>query len=84
MWTTINEPYNHAFGYEVMTSAPGLNTTGVGIYLAAHNMIKAHARVYHLYDKHYRAKQKGEPDFHSVSLCLLKTLSQRSSNVSFR
>jgi beta-glucosidase/6-phospho-beta-glucosidase/beta-galactosidase len=60
-WCTVNEPINQAFGYEGTDYAPGLNSTGVGSYLAAHNMIKAHARAYHLYDKYYRSKQKGKP-----------------------
>jgi beta-glucosidase len=60
-WCTINEPVNQAFGYEGIYYAPGLNSTGVGGYLAAHNMIKAHARAYHLYDKNYRSKQNGKP-----------------------
>jgi len=66
-WTTLNEPCQHALGYEYKNFAPGLNTTGVGLYLATHNMIKAHARAYHLYDKNYRGKQKGELHFHKLS-----------------
>jgi beta-glucosidase/6-phospho-beta-glucosidase/beta-galactosidase len=60
-WCTVNEPYNQALGYETSMLAPGLNITGIGGYLAAHNMIKAHARVYHLYKKYYRSTQKGKP-----------------------
>jgi beta-glucosidase/6-phospho-beta-glucosidase/beta-galactosidase len=77
-WSTVNEPYTHAFGFEGTMFAPGLNSNGVGVYLAAHNMIKAHARAYHLYDKYYRSKQKGEPYFHKLSrqkLISLKNLS---------
>jgi len=59
-WTTINEPWTHALGYEGSSFAPGVNSPGFGLYQAAHNMIKAHARVYHLYDDQYRAKQQGE------------------------
>jgi beta-glucosidase/6-phospho-beta-glucosidase/beta-galactosidase len=66
-WCTINEPYYHAFGYEGTVFAPGLNSTGIGGYLAAHNMIKAHARVYHLYDKQYRSTQKGKPHLRKFS-----------------
>ena len=28
-------------------------------YLIAHNLIRAHAKVYHLYDKNFRYKQNG-------------------------
>ncbi|XP_069681381.1 myrosinase 1-like [Periplaneta americana] len=65
-WSTLNEPYTYSLGYEryqdedFIITAPRLNTSGVGMYLAAHNMIKAHARVYHLYDKHFRATQRGK------------------------
>jgi beta-glucosidase len=64
-WTTINEPWSHALGYEGALLAPGVNATGVGLYQAAHNMIKAHAHVYHLYDQ-YRAQQKGEVHFYEL------------------
>jgi beta-glucosidase/6-phospho-beta-glucosidase/beta-galactosidase len=73
-WITINEPYMHSLGYESAIIAPGLNITGIGAYLAAHNMIKAHARVYHLYDKYYRSKQKGKPQFRKLSRQRLFTL----------
>uniref|UniRef100_A0A8C6N6K6 beta-glucosidase n=1 Tax=Melopsittacus undulatus TaxID=13146 RepID=A0A8C6N6K6_MELUD len=43
-WITLNEPYNVAY------FAP---------YVVAHNLIKAHAEVWHLYNKTYRAKQGG-------------------------
>lgn len=65
-WTTINEPWTHALGYEGENLAPAANSPGVGLYRAAHNMIKAHARVYHLYDQ-YRPKQKGEVNLYEVS-----------------
>jgi len=50
---------SHALGYEISDGAPGTNTPGVGLYIAGHNMIKAHARVYQLYAQ-YRDKQQGE------------------------
>jgi len=58
-WTTINEPWSHALGYEGAGIAPGINSLGVGSYQASHNMIKAHAQVYHLYEQ-YRAMQQGK------------------------
>jgi beta-glucosidase/6-phospho-beta-glucosidase/beta-galactosidase len=73
-WTTLNEPFMHALGYESTFFAPGLNITGIGGYLAAHNMLKAHARVYHLYEKSYRSKQKGKLQFRKLSRQKLFTL----------
>uniref|UniRef100_A0A8B9EW89 beta-glucosidase n=1 Tax=Amazona collaria TaxID=241587 RepID=A0A8B9EW89_9PSIT len=43
-WITVNEPYNVAY------AAP---------YVVAHNLIKAHAEAWHLYNDTYRAKQGG-------------------------
>jgi hypothetical protein len=39
--------------------APAINSTGIGDYLAAHTLILAHARVYHLYDEVFRSRQRG-------------------------
>jgi hypothetical protein len=39
--------------------APAINLPGLGDYLAAHTVIYAHARVYHLYDQLFRNKQQG-------------------------
>ncbi|KAJ4448531.1 hypothetical protein ANN_10549 [Periplaneta americana] len=81
-WSTLNEPYTYSLGYEryqdedFIITAPRLNTSGVGMYLAAHNMIKAHARVYHLYDKHFRAMQRGEPRFPVLLYKLYKIVQQ--------
>uniref|UniRef100_A0A667Z0E5 Lactase n=1 Tax=Myripristis murdjan TaxID=586833 RepID=A0A667Z0E5_9TELE len=56
-WITLNEPYIVAnLGYGYGTFAPGI----VGKqYIAAHNLIKAHAEAWHLYNDKYRAKQGG-------------------------
>lgn len=59
-WITVNDPVNICFeGYGEQRKAPALNSTGVGDYLCMHNILKAHARVYHLYNNEYRAIQKG-------------------------
>jgi len=39
--------------------APAIKLPGLGDYLAAHTVIHAHARVYHLYDQLFRNKQQG-------------------------
>ncbi|KAJ8002453.1 hypothetical protein DPEC_G00159080 [Dallia pectoralis] len=46
-------------GYETGEHAPGMKLRGTGAYRAAHNIIKAHAKVWHAYDTQWRAKQKG-------------------------
>ncbi|XP_049836770.1 myrosinase 1-like [Schistocerca gregaria] len=58
-WITFNEPNQFVHGYVVPWTAPGLRAPGIGDYLATHTVIKAHARVWHLYDEQYRATQNG-------------------------
>ncbi|XP_063232318.1 myrosinase 1-like isoform X2 [Bacillus rossius redtenbacheri] len=59
-WTTFNEPLSFVTGYSSAWFAPGVDAPGVGGYLVAHNILKAHARVYHLYRQHFRGEQKGK------------------------
>nr|XP_028600757.1 lactase-phlorizin hydrolase [Podarcis muralis] len=60
-WITLNEPYaiaNIGYGYGV--SAPGISARpGRAPYIVGHNLIKAHAEVWHLYNETYRPKQGG-------------------------
>lgn len=59
-WITFNNPWSIAVeGYETGEHAPGLKLRGMGAYKAAHNIIKAHAKVWHTYDTQWRTKQKG-------------------------
>ncbi|XP_047003852.1 myrosinase 1-like [Schistocerca americana] len=59
-WITFNEPAAVVSGYaSVGRAAPSLPAPGIGDYLAAHTIIKAHARVYHLYQEQYKASQQG-------------------------
>ncbi|XP_075037503.1 lactase/phlorizin hydrolase-like [Mixophyes fleayi] len=60
-WITLNEPYIIAYlGYGVGAFAPGKQfSPGDGVYVVGHNMIKAHAEVWHLYNDKYRATQGG-------------------------
>ncbi|XP_029968164.1 lactase-phlorizin hydrolase-like [Salarias fasciatus] len=56
-WITHNEPYivvNLGYGYG--NFPPGRVNRQ---YIAAHNLIKSHAEVWHLYNDKYRATQKG-------------------------
>ncbi|XP_023950090.2 myrosinase 1-like isoform X2 [Bicyclus anynana] len=59
-WITINEPKQIGlFGYGGKRMAPQLNASGVGEYLAAKNLVLAHARAWHIYDEEFRDVQKG-------------------------
>lgn len=59
-WITINEPRVVATqGYGEALMAPGLKGPGTNMYQASHNLIKAHARAYHIYDEEFRPLQKG-------------------------
>ncbi|KAM4608665.1 lactase/phlorizin hydrolase-like [Polymixia lowei] len=60
-WITINEPYNIAMvGHGYGAAAPGISfRPGTLPYIVGHNLIKAHAEAWHLYDGKYRAKQNG-------------------------
>ncbi|XP_073702340.1 lactase/phlorizin hydrolase-like [Garra rufa] len=60
-WITINEPYNVAMiGHGYGSAAPGISfRPGTAPYIVAHNLIKAHAEAWHLYNDKYRATQGG-------------------------
>ncbi|XP_048506608.1 myrosinase 1-like isoform X2 [Athalia rosae] len=62
-WVTINEPTLICrYGYYVnsLQIAPGKDLGDVGVYLCGHNILKAHAKTYHMYDKEFRATQNGQ------------------------
>lgn len=58
-WITINEPSAICHGYSGRLAAPGMAFDAFGYYAVASNILKAHARVYRLYERQYRASQKG-------------------------
>jgi beta-glucosidase/6-phospho-beta-glucosidase/beta-galactosidase len=59
-WLTFNEPYVSAWiGYGLGAYAPGIYSPDVGVYTAAHHMIKAHATVWHTYDDQFKPTQLG-------------------------
>ncbi|GBP54373.1 Myrosinase 1 [Eumeta japonica] len=59
-WITINEPWTFCwFGYGRDFFAPRVNSSDVGVYLCAKNVILAHATVYHLYNSEFKEKQGG-------------------------
>ncbi|KYM77705.1 Myrosinase 1 [Atta colombica] len=58
---TINEPAvicNQ--GYADNRKAPGKKLGAPGKYLCMHNILKAHAKIYHIYDTEFREQQKGQ------------------------
>ncbi|KAF5305139.1 hypothetical protein FQA39_LY09401 [Lamprigera yunnana] len=61
IWITINEPKQIClFGYALGLAAPGIVSDGVAHYLCGHNVLKAHAKAYHIYHNYYRPKQNGK------------------------
>lgn len=60
-WITFNEP--NIFcpeGYGSARHAPGINANGVGEYFCGHNVLKAHAIVYHTYRKQFHKRIQGK------------------------
>lgn len=61
IWTTFNEPMQTCLeGYGLANRAPALNHHGIGEYLCTHYLLLSHARAYHIYDKEFRPKYKGD------------------------
>ncbi|KPP62098.1 lactase-phlorizin hydrolase-like [Scleropages formosus] len=59
-WMTFNEPYVIAWvAHGQGLLPPGIKNPGYAPYQVAHNLIKAHAKVYHIYDERYRKTQGG-------------------------
>ncbi|XP_023951871.1 myrosinase 1 [Bicyclus anynana] len=60
-WITFNEPMQTCLeGYGNTYRAPALNRHGVAEYLCTHNLLKAHAGAYHLFDQQYRPLYGGK------------------------
>lgn len=60
-WFTFNEAKQTCQqGYGIGAMAPGYHSAGIGEYLCAHTVLKAHARAYHIYDTEFRDVQKGK------------------------
>lgn len=59
-WITINEPKQIGlFGYGMKRFAPGINRHGIAEYIAAKNIVMAHAKAWHIYNDEYRKTQNG-------------------------
>ncbi|EFN81478.1 Lactase-phlorizin hydrolase, partial [Harpegnathos saltator] len=58
---TINEPLVFCDkGYQTGEMAPGKKLGAIGKYLCLHNVLKAHAKIYHIYDQEFRKQQEGK------------------------
>ncbi|NXU53581.1 KLOTB protein, partial [Turnix velox] len=59
-WITIHNPYLVAWhGYGTGIHAPGERGKLTTVYSVGHNLIKAHAKVWHNYKEHFQPYQKG-------------------------
>ncbi|KAM6911883.1 klotho isoform 2-T2 [Lycodopsis pacificus] len=60
-WITIDNPFvvaRHGYGTGVV--APGIKNDPDLPFRVGHNLLKAHAAAWHLYDRHYRPRQRGK------------------------
>lgn len=59
-WMTFNEAKQTCqLGYGSGIFAPGISSGGIGEYICAHHVLKAHAEVWHIYDREFRQQQNG-------------------------
>lgn len=61
-WITLNEPWCSAvLGYDLGVHAPGdTSNPGEKLYIAGHNLLRAHARAVNIYRERFQEKQKGK------------------------
>ncbi|XP_053704000.1 klotho [Synchiropus splendidus] len=60
-WITIDNPFvvaRHGYGTGVV--APGIKNDPDLPFRVGHNLLKAHAAAWHLYNRHYRPRQRGK------------------------
>ncbi|XP_062874780.1 beta-klotho [Trichomycterus rosablanca] len=59
-WITMHNPLIVAFqGYRTGLHAPGVTGDPADPFIVAHNLIRAHAESWHLYDRTFRPRQRG-------------------------
>lgn len=59
-WITIHNPYLVAWhGYGTGLHAPGEKGNVAAVYTVGHNLLKAHSKVWHNYNRNFRPHQKG-------------------------
>ncbi|CAG9772233.1 unnamed protein product [Ceutorhynchus assimilis] len=77
-WITFNEPKQICGGgYDYGGFSPQTLSSGRGGYICAHNLLKAHAKVYRVYDEKYRTKQNGK-----ISMVIDESWNEPASNSS--
>ncbi|XP_016421102.1 beta-klotho-like [Sinocyclocheilus rhinocerous] len=60
-WITMHNPFLLAVqGYGTGAHAPGVTGDPADPFIAAHNLLRAHAKAWHVYDKHFRPHQHGK------------------------
>ncbi|NXS17264.1 LPH hydrolase, partial [Mystacornis crossleyi] len=61
LWITFHEPWVISYaGYGTGEHPPGITDPGAASYKVAHTILKAHAKVWHLYNGKYRSQQLGK------------------------
>ncbi|XP_018573206.1 myrosinase 1 [Anoplophora glabripennis] len=59
-WLTFNEPKQTCLqGYGDGSMAPAIKESGVMDYKCTHNVIRSHAKAWHIYDQEFRSTQNG-------------------------
>ncbi|KAG9462486.1 hypothetical protein GDO78_014058, partial [Eleutherodactylus coqui] len=60
-WITFHEPWVVSYaGYGTGQHAPGIKDPGKASFQVSHNIVKAHAKAWHVYNDKYRASQQGQ------------------------
>ncbi|XP_041931529.1 beta-klotho [Alosa sapidissima] len=60
-WLTMHNPYLIAVqGYGTGVHAPGESHDPAATFIVGHNLIRAHAKVWHVYNTHFRPHQNGQ------------------------
>ncbi|KAJ8924348.1 hypothetical protein NQ315_007144 [Exocentrus adspersus] len=60
-WLTFNEAKQTClYGYGYGSLPPMISSSGVGDYQCTHNVLKAHAKAWHIYDEEFRPTQQGK------------------------
>ncbi len=60
LWITLNEPWIiSVLGYGDGVSAPGVTGIGDKVYQVTHNLIRAHAKAYRVYEAEFASWQQG-------------------------
>ncbi|CAG9858751.1 unnamed protein product [Phyllotreta striolata] len=60
-WFTFNEPKTYCNGgYGFAYNPPRIPSQGLKEYECSHNLLRAHAKAYRVYDEEFRSKQNGQ------------------------